>query len=394
MGYEAYCLTDNPFPKGGAFVKPESDDPRDNGSIFSVNARKAEIDEFEKKLVGSKVSFDDRTRCGFLWAHGGRTIGRGMGKTALTLYMLQKINKGYGKNYFGGKTKFFCSYISFQKQIKARVVFLYKEALRSFIKSGLFAEVQKSTTEEQLKDVGVNPDYAHAIASGNVKSYFKSISRYTLGEMLTQWDTKFIGMLPELFMEETVSALKAAGFAGGILVIDDMENLTDVATRAEIETFVKDFGIAFFRSRHKASTSNFFTTLFVAHEQSANDISQAWTLEGLASAYPLTPGGEASILTRKPDMEQCLDIFLEHLKYCRDSKCTDSDPFFPFDKEAVEWVINDTEYHPRKFLSRFNRIIVNALGEDAKKITLEMVKASPKGDEDDEASSSPGIQDL
>ncbi len=394
MGYEVYCLKDNPFPKGGAFVKPESDDPRENGSIFSVNARKTEIEEFEKKLVGSKVSFDDRLRCAFLWAHGGRTIGRGMGKTALTLYMLQKINNGYGKNYFGGKSKFFCAYIAFQKQTKAKVVFLYKEALRSFINAGLFAELQKSTTEVNLVSAGVNPKYAHAIATGDVKGYFESISRYPLDQMATQWDTRFVNLLPSLFLSETVSALKAGGFGGGILVIDDMENLTDIATRSEIENFVKDFGIAFFRSKYKASISNFFTLLFVAHEQSAQDISQAWTLEGLASAYPLAPGGPASILTRKPDMEQGLDIFLEHLRYYRDPACAVSDPFMPFEKEAVEWIIQDSDFHPRRFLSRFNRILVDALGDGQKTVSLDMVKSAPKKEDFEDEPSSPSIHDL
>ena len=66
MGYEIYGLKDNPFPKGGAILKPESTDPRENGSIFSVNARAKEIKEFEEKFIGIKTSFDDRIRCGFL----------------------------------------------------------------------------------------------------------------------------------------------------------------------------------------------------------------------------------------------------------------------------------------------------------------------------------------
>ena len=54
MGYEVYGLRDNPFPRGGAIIKPESDDPRENGSIFSVNARAREIKEFEEKFIELK----------------------------------------------------------------------------------------------------------------------------------------------------------------------------------------------------------------------------------------------------------------------------------------------------------------------------------------------------
>ena len=125
MGYEIYGLKENPFPRGGAILRPESTDSRENGSIFSVNARAREIQEFEEKFIGTKTSFDDRYRGGFLWAEGDRVTGRGMGKTALPVYMRHRINDGYGKDYFNGKEKFFCSYISFKEQIKSRVAFLY-----------------------------------------------------------------------------------------------------------------------------------------------------------------------------------------------------------------------------------------------------------------------------
>ena len=107
MGYEVYGLMENPFPKGGALLKPESKDPKENGSIFSTNARAKEIEDFEEKFIGVKTVFDDRLRCGFLWAEGDRRSGRGMGKTALAIYMKHRMNDGYGRNYFSGGEKFF-----------------------------------------------------------------------------------------------------------------------------------------------------------------------------------------------------------------------------------------------------------------------------------------------
>src|SRR5713101_3782466 len=138
MGYELYGLTDNPFPRGGAIIKPESTDPRENGSIFSVQARQKEIREFENKFLGAKTCFNDRLRCGFLWAEGDRVTGRGMGKTALALYMRHRINDGYGKSFFDGKERILCIYVSFTLQIKAKLAFLFKEAFRSLIRDDIF----------------------------------------------------------------------------------------------------------------------------------------------------------------------------------------------------------------------------------------------------------------
>jgi hypothetical protein len=390
MGYEIYGLKENPFPKGGAILKPESTDPRENGLIFAVDARAKEIKEFEEKFIGIKTSFDDRIRCGFLWAEGDRTTGRGMGKTALAVYMKHKINDGYGKNYFDGRNKFFCSYVSFKEQLKSKVAFLYKEAFRSFIKDGLFSHISSCVSKDTLVNAGVQEDFAEAVASNRVKDYLESLSRYKLEEMSTAWDQKFLVKLPDLFLNQTVRCLKAAGFKGGILVIDDIENLTDKSTRAEIENFIKDFGIAFFRAGNEASNSNLFTIILTTHHQSAQKISQAWTVAGLSASFPLVPGGHASLRIRKPDIEECIDMINQHLKYYRDPSFTPPEEFYPFNRDAIETVIQESDFHPRRFLSRFGRIITEALIKDVKEITREFVRTVPEVEEEE----APGIEEL
>lgn len=356
MGYESLGLRENPFPKGGAILKPASVDPRENGSIFSVNARAREIKQFEDKFIGARTAFDDRGRCGFLWAEGDRTTGRGMGKTALATYMKHRVNEGYGRNYFSGEQKVFCSYVAFKEQLKSKAAFLYKEAFRSFINEGLFSHVASVVGRGDLVKAGVDEGVAEAVAGKSVKDYLESLSRYKLDEMSTAWDQKFLVKLPDLFLTQAVRCLKAAGFKGGILVVDDIENLTDKSTRAEIENFIKDFGIAFFRADNEASNSNYFTVILTTHQQSAQKISQAWTVAGLSASFPMVPGGQASILTRKPDMEQCVDIVRQHLIYYRDPSGGSREEFHPFDKDAIETVIQESDFHPRRFLSRFNRV--------------------------------------
>lgn len=389
MGYEIYGLKENPFPKGG-ILKPESRDPRENGSIFSVEARAEEIQEFGKKFIGRQTSFDDRIRCGFLWAEGDRTTGRGMGKTALAIYMKHRINEEYGGKYFERQEKFFCSYISFKEQLKSKVAFLYKEAFRSFIKDGFFSHISSCVSKDDLIRAGVQEEFAEAVTTNNVKDYLEGLSRYRLEEMSTAWDQKFLVKLSDLFLNQTVRCLQTAGFKGGILLIDDIENLTDRSTRAEIENFIKDFGIAFFRAGNEASNSNFFTIILTTHQQSAQKISQAWTVSGLSASFPIVPGGYASLLTRKPDMDQCIDIVVQHLKFYREPLATLPNKFYPFKKDAIESVIQECDFHPRRFLSRFNRITTEALSKGEKEITAEFVRTVPEVEEEE----APGIEEL
>jgi len=300
------------------------------------------------------------------------------------------MNDGYGKDYFNGKEKFFCSYISFKEQIKSRVAFLYKEAFRSFIRDGIFSHVSSSVSKNDLVKAGVYEEFAEAVASKAVKDYLESLSRYRLEEMSTAWDQRFLVKLPDLFLNQTVRSLRAAGFKGGVLVIDDIENLTDRSTRGEIETFIKDFGLAFFRTGNEASNTSFYTIIFTTHQQSAQKISQAWTVAGLSPSFPLVPGGHASLLTCKPDIEQCMDIVKQHLEYFRDESFALPEEFYPFKRAAIETVIGECDFHPRRFLSRFNRIIVEALSKDVKEITSEFGKTVPEIQEE----AAPGIEQL
>ncbi len=377
MGYEKYRLRENPFP-GDPLISPDSTDPKINGSIFSVNARATEIEEFEGKFIGTKTSFDDRYRCGFLWAEGDRRTGRGIGKTALAVYMKHRMNDGYGKNYFSGKEKFFCSYVSFPEGLKAKVGFVYRGFLRSFINEQLFSHISSSVSAADLVKAGVKEEFVEAIANNSVKDYLESLSRYSLEEWSTAWDTRFLVKLPDLFLNQTVRALQTAGFKGGILLIDDVENFTDKSTRREIETFIKDFGNAFFRAGNAARNSRFFTIILTTHLISAQKISEAWTVAGLSPSFPLVPGGHASLLTRKPEMEQCIDIVRQYLKFCRDPAFAPPDEFYPFKIEAIETVIQECDFHPRRFLTRFNRIVIEALSKDVKEITSEFVRTVPE----------------
>lgn len=392
MGYEIYGLRDNPFPRGGAILKPESQDPRENGAIFSVEARAKEIKEFEEKFIGTKTSFDDRIRCGFLWAEGDRTTGRGMGKTALALYMKHKINEGYGKNYFDGRYKFFCSYISFSQQIVAKIGLFFQEALNSFIKDKIFEEVSKVTNTDALVRNGVDTRFVQAVVNNSVRDYLEQeVLGHSLDIRLTAKDWRVDPILKDLFLNQTTRCLKAAGFIGGILLVDDIENLTDSSTPKQIENFIKDFGLSFFRAGNEASNNLFYTIILTAHQQSAQKISQAWTVAGLSASFPLVPGGHASLLIRKPDLEQAIDMVVQYLRYYRDYSFAPPTEFYPFTKDALENVIRECDFHPRRYLSRFNRILVEGVRKGVKEITPEFTRTVPEVEEEEGL---PGVEEL
>ena len=78
------------------------------------------------------------------------------------------------------------------------------------------------------------------------------------------------------------------------------------------------------------------------------------------------------------------------MEYFRDKSLTLPEEFYPFKREAVETVIRQCDFHPRRFLSHLNRIIVEALSKDVKEITPEFVKTVPEVEE----KVAPGIEQL
>jgi hypothetical protein len=156
------------------------------------------------------------------------------------------------------------------------------------------------------------------------------------------------------------------------------------------DLFIKDFGTAFFRAGNEACNSNFFTLILTTHLQSAQKISRAWTVAGLSPSIPLNPGGHASLLTRKPDTGQCIDIITQHLKYYREPSFELANEFYPFTQKAIETIIEECDYHPRRFLSRCREIIKRGVSENVKEIGPEFVKTVPEVEEEE----APGIEEL
>lgn len=391
MRYEIYGLRENPFPRGGAILNPESPDPRENGSIFSVNARKQEIEEFEKKFIGAKTTFDDRVRCGFIWAEGDRTTGRGMGKTALAIYMKHKINEKYGTNYFSDR-KFFVSYISFNQQMVAKIGLFFQEALNALIKDKIFEELSKLVSDDILIQNGVAPEFARAVANNSVREYLeKNVLGHSLNIISPGKDWRVHPILKDLFLNQTTRCLKTAGFDGGILIVDDIENLTDRSTPKQIETFIKDFGLAFFRSGNETSNSRFYTVILITHQQSAEKIHKAWTTAGLSAAFPLTPEGDTSVFVRKPDLEQAVDIVTQYIKKYRDPSLNPPTEYYPFTRDLLEKVIKELNFQPRRFLSHLGRILSEAVSKEIKEITPEFIQTISYKEDEEEL---PGIEAL
>lgn len=396
MGYERYGLSENPFP-GDAIINPYAGDKKRNGSIFAVNARRKTIHLFEKRFIGRTTSFDDRQKIGFLWAEGDRESGRGVGKTALLVYMKHLVNEGWGSAYWGEGRRILSLYVSFSQQIRDYPVeHICQLALVACLQENLFNVVRTTpgVNKTSLTAAGVSDEFATHVMAGDVEDYLKSFRKdRSLHLPRPPRDMLLLSSAKNLFLKQTVLCLQVAGFSGGVLFIDDIENITDQSGRKHLETFAKDLGSAYLRGDNPQARDQFLSLVLTTHSSAARRLAEAWEVSGLAAAYPMDPAGESSVEVPRPDVAGSLDMIKEYLDASRVPSWT-GDPLSPFDHDAVELVVQRTAFHPRKYISACHRILKAALEEGVEHVTRDFAanrvqeSARPVDDE------LPGLDEL
>ncbi len=419
--YESLGLKDLPFPNEPA-VNPYSTDPRRNGTIYAESPAKVEIEKFERLLIRPD-DFSNRVRLAYLWSKGDQQSGRGMGKTALLRYFRQRINKDWGRTEFNEQFSAAVIYVSFPSQVDRRYMEqLALSALVDICKNGILEASRaalrlEALTDEQahavlknpngsenpdnllndailqdkaiqtdvldckiaqrLQEEGIQPIVAKALAQGQFENYLRSLRRDgNLEPLYVPRDTKILDYSRSLLFNDTVYYLRAAGFAGGYLFIDDIENLVDQMARKHRIEFAKEFGLCTIRPGYANTTHNFFSNVLTTHQQASVGLSQAWGDAGLSAIARLDPISPNSVELPLPKEDQAREIVVAHLDHYRIDK-RDNGTIKPFTEEGMNALLgNQQMLHPRVLLSTAANIVQTATREGSATIDEATVKAA------------------
>ena len=414
--YAPLGLKDLPFPTDPV-VNPYSTDPRRNGTIYAESPVRAEIQKFEHLLIRPD-DFPNRVRLAYLWSKGDQQSGRGMGKTALLRYFRQRINMDWGQTEFNGQCSAIVVYVAFPAQVDRRYMEqLALSALVDICKNGVLDAARaalrlETLTEEQanavlenidgstnpsnlLNDVllqdhgilvsdldniiterlrgeGVQPDAARALARGQFEDHLRSFRRdRNLEPLYVPRDTKILDYSRTLLFNDMVYYLRTAGFAGGYLFIDDIENLVDQMARRDRIEFAKEFGLCTVRPGYANTAHNFFSCVLTTHQQASVGLSQAWGDAGLAAIARLDPASPNSVELPLPSRDQAREIIIAHLDYYRINP-TDQGTIRPFTEDGIDALLARRQMlHPRVLLSNAANIILHATQEGATTIDAE-----------------------
>lgn len=421
--YDTLGLRDLPFPTDG-FVDPYSSDPRTNGSIYAVSTAQSAITKFETLLIRPD-DFPNRVRLAYLWAKGDSESGRGVGKTALLRYFRHRINVDWGETEFKGKFSAVVVYVGFRSQIERRhMEQLALSALVDVCKNGVLdasrAAIRLSTIPEDKIDAiladesegttgadnllndgvlrkcgidanqldeqvtstlisaGVEVPVARALARGEFEDYLRSMRKDgSLEPLYVPRDTKILDYSRTLLFNDVVNYLRTAGYGGGYLFIDDIENLVDQMSRKERIEFAKNFGLCTVRPGYANTTHRFFSNVLTTHQQASISLSQAWGEAGLAAIGRLDPNAPNSVELPFPSKEQAQGIIVAHLDYFRtDSRERGS--IKPFTADGIDALLagGHTLHHPRGILSTAAKIVQYAVDNNISSIDASCVRAA------------------
>ena len=420
--YENLGLRDLPFPVT-AVADPYNSDPRRNGAIYAENPVRPSIEKFERLLIRPN-DFRNRVRLAYLWSRGDQETGRGMGKTALLRYFRQRINQDWGFSEFNQQFSALVVYVSFPSQVDRRYMEqLALSALVDICRSGVLDSSRASLRMNQLSDhqlnevitaadgtedfanlldnerldangidaeeidqrvidqlveAGVERPSALALAKGTFEDHLKSFRRdYSLEPFYVPRDTKILEYSRSFLFNDMVLYLKAAGYEGGYLFIDDIENLVDQMARRHRLEFAKEFALCTVRPGYANTTYNFFSCVLTTHQQASVGLSAAWGEAGLAGIARLDPNDPNSVELPLPSTDQAREIIIAHLDHYR-SNPQNKGSIEPFTESGMEALLRNRQ-HPRVLLTAAAAVVSYAAQQGATTIESEHVEAATQG---------------
>ena len=420
--YEPLGLTELPF-SANPVLNPYSTDSRLNGTIYAEAPVQEAISKFERLLI-RPTDFNNRVKVASVWAAGDVQSGRGMGKTALLRFFRQRINSDWGHTEFDGNFSAVVIYASFQAAVDRRwmeqlawaalvdtcrngVLEVARAALRRDVlsddqilavvstdegddwnnllnhevleRNGISSAVLDAAVEEILRSEGVEIAPARALARGGFEDFLRDLRRdHNLEPYYVPRDTKGLDYSRNLFFNDIVRYLRAAGFAGGYLFVDDIENLTDQMPRRFRTEFAKEFGQCMVRPGYANTEHGFFSCVLTTHQQSALALASAWSEAGLSAMARLDPGAPTSIELPEPTPDQAREIIVAHLDHYR-VEVTDTGSIKPFTEDGIEALVSKNR-RPRDLLANAANVLQQSAERKVTSIDAVVVEQVMAGD--------------
>ena len=412
--YEKYGLKENPFPSNPV-LNSDADDIRLNGRIFEMDIRRAEFQKIMNKFLKTPQADINHQRLGYIMDTS--YIGRGNGKSAFIVNLINQINNKFCLDFSeeknkcfalrivpesGGRTKTFARFVDvlYTSILRSSVIdfslaVLRYEALNSLKKESLLDSVE---TEEQfieklndekwlidnkidirdlneyiqknsfLSKINSNfPIYStrdifnnHFVTKDDFSEYYKSLR-------VPREKLDFIFTDLVLFFE-------ASGFNGAYFFVDDFELIPDFQSAQQKRDFVRELRSCIFDGGYRNATIGFYNFFLVFHAGVPRLVEDAWNVSGMEGRAPIFPKIGSDHIIKFDKLNKSHTALLIK-KYLDEYRLATDETYQPFTIEAIDFIGKSCEYNATNIL-RTSYFLLNSLAESNQddNISLDFVK--------------------
>lgn len=394
--FEKFNLRENPFPST-PFVSQGAADARSNGSIYDMSIRESVLERIKKNFLSIPQTDQSHPRLGYIMDTSH--IGRGNGKTAFILNLIDIINKSYCLDLSNSSNRCFGLYLSpkpsgvtstferFVDQmfdaicqttiIDSALATIRLTALLSLISEFNVAEsfnsindlVDKVNNKEWLgtkvnlydlqREINKNPyiqalplEFPVRLDTSSIALEFPQKSDFYTTYKRHQ---KFEHKLQFLF-SDMVNFFIAANFNGAYIFVDNYELIPDFQTARQKKDFAYNLRQCLFDGMYVNSRVGFFNMFLVLHAGVPRLIEESWGDSGLENRVPLKSVSDSHIIRfENISKEHAVVLIKKYLNEYRIEQTTDE--LYPFDADSIQMIAEANDVNAAKILKAAHKII-------------------------------------
>lgn len=411
--YSLFNLTENPFPSEPT-VNKESTDKRINGNIYEIQIRQNEYSVFLNNFIKQPQSDNNHLRLGYLIDTS--YIGRGNGKSAFLLNLINKINNNFCLDLSdsvnkcfgiyispepGGRNKTFASFVDliFDSLISSNIIeicltVIKLETIAKIYPDFNFDDINEDTIIQDINDI--NWMKSHNLSNDNINSVIRKNKNFedcppnfpicpksfSLFQSTPIVQSEFIDYYRSLkrpkekydfIFSDLLKVFLTANFNGAFLFVDDFERIPDFQSSRQKKDFALELRSCVYDGYYLNSKIGFYNFLLVLHAGVPRLIGDAWASSGLDNRAPINRLAYKHVISfEKLTKEQVELLIKKYLKEFRIS--SQEDLISPFTNDAIERIGESSEYNAAKILRLAYEALEKAAISNINKIDEDFIK--------------------
>jgi hypothetical protein len=415
--YQRFALTENPFPTSP--VNKDSTDRRINGKIYEADIRSKEYEKIETAFLRVPQTDPSHLRLGYIMDTS--YIGRGNGKSAFLVNLIDRINQEYCLDISDDLNKCFAVYVTPEsggrtKTFDSFVDLIFEAIYSSGIIALSLASMRLDAIAEAYPDVKIDEnDERKLITFLNSEEWLRERGIDSRKLMDVIWKNEFLQKIPDVFpllssrhglldifisaesfqtayqnlkkgrekldfvFSYLVQMFMASGFNGAYIFVDDFERIPDFQSGRQRRDFPAELRSVLLDGPYENARYGFFNMFLVLHAGVPALISEAWSSSGLDQRYPLSPkiASPHLIPFEKLSREHVSLLIKKYLDEYRGDSFS-GDDLTPFTLSAINIIAEANEYNAAKILRACSALIEKSLADGKDNIDEDFVRAEIK----------------